>query len=461
MGTEDGWYHQDAFFRVRFRQASCDADCSVCELTNDLITVGDNYEESMITIIDPPTPPTPPITVIETPYTDGGSVGACPSCCSGLEQEDHSVEWITSQDDPLSNVTAIGSEVLMEFANDELCGGEASLTQNMTATATVILQEATTFDLLWSAVAEDQYETLTITVNGVVKTQFTAKSDGVCAVSTCVMCVIKEQSQQIQLNAGTNIITVDTTTEDGWYHQDAFFRVRFRQASCDADCSVCELTNELITVGDKDKETMIIDSFPEFSEGAPASEPPATTDPPTIPVKQPPLITNGSKPTTVDDIRFPPIGPEECPYDILLLKHDGVTTYPKNSVRVLSRDAKTVTVDLSQLFTTSTLANPTTIDYIFYQYNVNVFNNKCFEEDNVVGGESLAVITIECTRTSQVAFLEVWVADDVTKGVLDEQGDTALIPKCCYPDAVPKGTPVTNYNIEIKCVSACQGEIAK
>merc|ERR1712238_413932 len=126
--------------------------------------------------------------------TDGSSVGACPSCCSGLEQEDHSVEWITSQDDPLSNVTAIGSEVLMEFANDELCGGEASLTQNMTATATVILPEATTFDLLWSAVAEDQYETLTITVNGVVKTQFTAKSDGICTVSTCVMCVIKEQS---------------------------------------------------------------------------------------------------------------------------------------------------------------------------------------------------------------------------------------------------------------------------
>merc|ERR1719148_219434 len=161
--------------------------------------------------------------------TDGSSVGACPSCCSGLEHEDHSVEWITSQDDPLSNVTAIGSEVLMEFADDVYCGGSASLTQNMTATATVILQEATTFDLLWSAVAEDQYETLTITVNGVVKTQFTAKSDGVCAVSTCVMCVIKEQSQQIQLNAGTNIITVDTTTEDGWYHQDAFFRVRFRQ----------------------------------------------------------------------------------------------------------------------------------------------------------------------------------------------------------------------------------------
>merc|ERR1712194_911625 len=111
----------------------------------------------------------------------------------------------------------------------------------MTATATVTLQEDTYFDLLWNAVAEDQYETLTITVNGQVKTQFTAQADGSCAVSTCVMCVIKDQTQQILLNAGPNIIKVDTTTEDGWYHKDAFFRVRFRQASCDADCSVCEL----------------------------------------------------------------------------------------------------------------------------------------------------------------------------------------------------------------------------
>jgi len=137
------------------------------------------------------------------------------------------------------------------------------------------------------------------------------------------------------------------------------------------------------------------------------------------------------------------------------LKHDGVTTYPEDSIRILSQDETTVTVDLLQLFTTPT----STIDYIFYQYNVNIFNNKCYEEDNVVGGESIAEITIECTRTSQVAFLELWIADDGSKGVLDEQGDTALIPNCCHPDAVPKGTPVTRYNIEIKCISECQGEI--
>merc|ERR1712238_135499 len=120
-----------------------------------------------------------------------------------------------------------------EFADDVMCGGSASLIQNMTATATVTLAEATTFDLLWSAVAEDQYETLTITVNGEIKTQFTSKADGKCVHTTCIMCVTEETTQQIQLNAGPNTITVKTTTQDGWYHQEAY---------CDVDCSGCELT---------------------------------------------------------------------------------------------------------------------------------------------------------------------------------------------------------------------------
>merc|ERR1712238_234579 len=56
-----------------------------------------------------------------TKYITGGGTApdaaACPACCSGLEQEEHSVEWFTTQDDPLSTVTASGSEVLMEFAH--------------------------------------------------------------------------------------------------------------------------------------------------------------------------------------------------------------------------------------------------------------------------------------------------------------------------------------------------------
>jgi len=318
------------------------------------------------------------------------------------------------------------------------------------------------------------------------------------------MCATEEVTQQIQLNTGPNTITVHTTTRDMWYHQNCYFCVRFQQASCDADCSVCELesshpistfvpTTPPPVVYDDDYDYSDIyddvyndvgESFDDQASSAGTPFCPAVYDPvccdtkeysnqcvaggegfgpqdctqgvcgdgPTAsPVK---LIENGSKPT-VDDVLFPPIGPTECPPDILLLKHDGVTTYPENSIRILSQDETTVTVELVQLFTTPT----STIDYIFYQYNVNVFTNLCYEEDHVFGGASIAEITIECTRTSQVAFLELWFADDGSKGVFDEQGDTALIPNCCYPDAVPQGTPVTKYNFNINCISECQGEI--
>jgi len=351
-------------------------------------------------------------------------------------------------------------------------------------------------------------------VNGEIKTQFTSKADGKCVHTTCIMCVTKETTQQIQLNAGPNTITVNTTTQDGWYHQDAYFRVRFQEASCDADCSVCELTGGgLITAGESSDDTgngftFLPSSSPvEAPTGSSSSVPdasvpgssvpassaatpsptetaiicPAVYDPVCCDTKEysnqcvaggegfgpqdctqgvcgdgptaSPVLIKYIKPT-VDGV--PSIGPTECPNDILLLKHHGVTTYPENSIRILSQDETTVTVELLQLFTTTPTS---TIDYIFYQYNVNVFNNKCYEEDNVVGGESITEITIQCTRTSQVAFLELWIADDGTKGVLDEEGDTAVIPNCCYPDAVPKGTPVTFYNIEIKCISECQGQI--
>ena len=76
----------------------------------------------------------------------------------------------------------------------------------------------------------------------------------------------------------------------------------------------------------------------------------------------------------------------------------------------------------------------------------------CYEEQNLYGKDSVE-ITIECTVNSQIALLELWVADDIAKGVLSE-GDNAIIPDCCHP-TVPEKTPVTKYMIEIKCVTEC------
>lgn len=145
---------------------------------------------------------------------------------------------------------------------------------------------------------------------------------------------------------------------------------------------------------------------------------------------------------------FPPIGQKECPVDILLLRHNGITGYPDSAVRIINQDRSTVTVKLTQNYTDAS----STIDSIYYQYKQNHFDNMCYEEQNLNGKDSVE-ITIQCTVNSQIALLELWVADSINKNVLSE-GDNVIIPKCCNP-TIPKETPVTNFLIEIKCVTAC------
>merc|ERR1711977_15301 len=174
---------------------------------------------------------------------------------------------------------------------------------------------------------------------------------------------------------------------------------------------------------------------------APSSSVHATTLSPVVD-----LITLGDDDATPTFL--PPLGPNECPEDIELIGQEGVTEYIENTVKIISQDTTTVTVALQQLYTPSA----SDIDYLFYQYQTDIFDTKCYEEDKVAGGNSIE-ITIQCRQFSQTAYLEVWMADDISKGVLTEE-DAAVIPKCCHPDVPPK-TPVTKYFIDIKCVTEC------
>ena len=187
---------------------------------------------------------------------------------------------------------------------------------------------------------------------------------------------------------------------------------------------------------------------------SPTSTPVKTSSPTSAPVKSPveDAITQPpvSPPITVhgddddDDIVFNP----ECPDDILLINQIGVTPFPNDGIRILSQDQTSVTVELTQSYTTS----PATIDYLFYQYKPDSFDTKCYEEDNMDGAATIEV-TIECMRNTPIALLELWVADAVEKNVLTAD-DTAIIPDCCHP-SVPEGTPTTKYLFEIKCETAC------
>ena len=179
---------------------------------------------------------------------------------------------------------------------------------------------------------------------------------------------------------------------------------------------------------------------------SPTDEKEDETDVPTFPT----IVVDqfGIDDSTEDDTFITPSS--LCPEDIQLIKQDGVMEYPSDTVTIISQDSSTVTVSLTQTLT----ASDTDIDYIFYQYQVDTFNMQCYEEDSIAGGEIINEITIDCTESSQTALLQFWVADNIDKGVLSESDD-AEIPRCCYPDGVPQGTPVTEYLIEISCVSVC------
>jgi len=177
---------------------------------------------------------------------------------------------------------------------------------------------------------------------------------------------------------------------------------------------------------------------------APSSSPidAPSTLPSSSPIDSAPVETLGEDDdkTTLDIL--PPMT-NDCPDDVLLLTKEGVTEFRDNSVVVVSQDTTSVTIALQQMYTSP----EETLDHVFYQYQQDYFDTKCYEEKDVTGNQSIEM-TIQCSLTSQVALLEYWIADDIVV-----EGDVD-IPKCCHPD-FPKETPVTKYVVEIKCVSSC------
>jgi len=168
-----------------------------------------------------------------------------------------------------------------------------------------------------------------------------------------------------------------------------------------------------------------------------------TEEPTPSPTNEPthPLVPLGDDDNT-DDSYFPPVGPEECPENLLLLKHIGTKEYPNDAVKIIKQNEQTVEVEISQLFSETEVSN------LYYQFYTDHFDNKCYEEQDWSLDDPIQ-ITIQCTVNSQIALLELWVADGSF-----ESGDDATIPKCCH-STVPEEIPVTKYMLEIKCVSEC------
>jgi hypothetical protein len=139
-----------------------------------------------------------------------------------------------------------------------------------------------------------------------------------------------------------------------------------------------------------------------------------------------------------------------CPDDVKLVKQHGITSFPEDTtpaVKISSQDTSTVTVQLQQAWTSSTM-----IDYIFYEYKEDKFNSKCYEKSEVKFGEVYDTITIQCNIMTPIAFLQICVADNITKEFLQLE-DNGTIPKCCHSEQ-PE-IPAVCYDLQINCEPEC------
>jgi hypothetical protein len=141
-----------------------------------------------------------------------------------------------------------------------------------------------------------------------------------------------------------------------------------------------------------------------------------------------------------------------CFDDVKLVKQHGITTFPEDTtpaVKIISQDTSKVTVKLQQSWMSSTM-----IDYIFYEYKEDKFNSKCYEVSDVDIGTVYDTITIQCNIMTPIAFLQICVADNITKNFLRLE-DNGTIPKCCHSEQ-PE-IPAVCYDLQINCEPECTG----
>ena len=147
-----------------------------------------------------------------------------------------------------------------------------------------------------------------------------------------------------------------------------------------------------------------------------------------------------------------PPGPS-CPQDTKVLKKSGATGFPNTGgvapVTIISQDVSTVTVELRQAWFP-------TADAVYYSFNKDKFDSKCYGATDVEENDLYGTATIQCSAMSPVAILQICVADDLAKNNLSAE-DTATIPKCCEPEPFADKAAVC-YVVQVRCKSVCAGE---
>ena len=182
-----------------------------------------------------------------------------PSCCAGKPPTWSA--WATTVEGGGSwTLDPNGAYIRYDFENDRKCGGSVGTTQKGTASTTINVTSAFYYRVSAFAVAESNYEFMKFKIDGTQIFKLQGQDDGVCKVSTCIMCNLQQPDTALKFAPGAYTALVQTSSRDPNYHQDAYFQLQLSELNCqdftctnqlddnvcigtclhaDADCSDC------------------------------------------------------------------------------------------------------------------------------------------------------------------------------------------------------------------------------
>ena len=98
--------------------------------------------------------------------------------------------------------------VRASFADDQICGGVATMQQTGTATATMNVSSTTYIRLSSFGISEAQYETMTFRIGGNELLRVQGQNNNFCQVSTCSMCTVGTAEQVLRIAPGLHPVEV-------------------------------------------------------------------------------------------------------------------------------------------------------------------------------------------------------------------------------------------------------------
>jgi hypothetical protein len=139
-------------------------------------------------------------------------------------------------------------------------------------------------------------------------------------------------------------------------------------------------------------------------------------------------------------------GPEApyCSEDVVLTTRVGDTDYREVPITIVSQSTTKVTFQISQEWMED-------VSYLSTRFRDTTFGlPPCQTFTDVSTSWVSGEFTALCTKSSQLAMVEIWVADSS----FDYATDFATLPKCSC-DKPAEEMPMVRYMFQLECVSKC------